>query len=341
MKLVADRAGVDRTTVSRILNRRMRPGQYLPATVRRVDAAAKTLGYRKNLAALALKGGSSLTVGLVIADISNVFFSEVAFHLDRLCRKAGYNLLICNSEEDGEIERNIFRTLADRVVDGVILSPADVSEAHLRKLAEIVRHIVVFDRANPRIRMPSVTVDNLGGALSAMERLLTLGHRDIAIIGGIVSDPSIAARIAGCRKALQRHKARVRREHLAESCNTEEAARAAARNMLQSPGAPTAIFTTSAVCSIGVIRAARDLQLHIPKDVSLIGFDDFPASDLLDPPIDVLRQPTEAIARETFRVLMEDIRAPRARRAEQLSLPVELVLRGSSRPMTQPAVQRV
>ena len=332
MKMVAELSGVDRTTVSRVLNGRFEPGRYPPQTVARIRRAARKLGYRKNLAALTLKGGRSLTIGLVVADISIHFFATVASHLDRLCRESGYGLLICNAEENPDVELEVLRSMHDRMVDGVIVSPASVNTKHLRELSRKGVAVVLFDRASPSSDLPAVTADNFGGATRAVERLLDWGHRVLGLVGGFTEDPSIADRVRGFRDALRRHGVRVARDRVACECASEADAESAAEAMLSTPKRPSAIFSATAACSVGVIRAAHRLHLRIPQDLSLIGFDDFQAADLLDPPIDVVCQPTEAIAAEAYRMLMAQVVQTRRPKITHRVLPVEVVTRGSCGP---------
>ena len=329
MGMVAEEAGVERSTVSRVLGGDFEPNRYRPETVERIQAAAEKLGYRRSLPALALKTGKTMTVGLIVADISVQFFSEMASYLDHLCWEAGYKLMVSNSREDPSMEASALRTMHEHMVDGVIISPCSVADKHINDLLRYDGEVVLVDRTGPQVKCPTVTVDNFGGAARAVEKLCRLGHKDIAAIMGRKSDPSIQERVRGYRFALGQHHVSPPANRLIYGATTCELAEEAAVRLLSRKRPPTAVFAGEAACSMGVIRAVRQLPLRIPQDVSLIGFDDFAASDLVEPPIDVIQQPTEGIARESFRILMASLKGKRSGNPEQLILPVELLERAS------------
>ena len=330
MEMVAKEAGVERSTVSRVLGGDFGPNnQYRPETVARIRAAAKRLGYRRSLPALALKTGKTMTVGLIVADISVQFFSDIVSYLDRLSGKAGYKLVISNSREDPEIQTAAIHTMREHMVDGLIICPVSLSEQHVNELLRYEGEIVLFDRTGPHSHFPTVTVENADGARQAVERLYDLGHRDIAAVVGRRTDPSAMERVRGFREALSDRGLAVPKSRIICDAMTAKLAEAASMKLLAMRKRPTAVFTGEAGCTIGLMIAARRLGLRIPEDLSIIGFDDLPLADLLDPPIDVIRQPAIAIADESFRILLSRMKRKSPPESEQVVLPVELVVRAS------------
>ena len=330
---VAKRAGVSVGTVSRVINR---VPEVTPELRTRVEAAIDQLGYRPNALARSFRRQRSSTLGLVIPDVTAPFFAELAKHIEAAALKLNYTLLLGNAMYSPELERVYLNTLADRRVDGLIIVPStSVNPVSSREQAKVV----VVDRELSG--MDIVSSDHRGGAVAAVEYLLELGHTLIACIAGAQDLPPLRERYHGYFDTV----APVFAEHGVEVQSfvrigpwDYQFGYEAAQSLLgESSPRPTAIFCSSDQQAIGVLRACADLGLNVPRDLSIIGYDDIPLADLVMPRLTTVRQPIEAIARHALDQLVSRLAAPGKRR-RRIFLPTELVVRAScAAPQRRPA----
>lgn len=288
---VARRASVSVGTVSRVINNNP---TVAPAIRERVEAVIRELGYRPNTLARGLRSQRTHTLGLVIPDVANPFFSALAKEIEQAAGRKGYSLILGNSGESRSAEQLYLGMLADRQVDGLMIVPgAGTKSISLpRKIA-----IVIVDR--PLRRHPVVASDHCKGAAQAVAHLIELGHRRIACIAGPRRLVVAAERYRGYQQIMRRY---TPPEEL-EKCGWVESAnfgyefgyRAALRLLATDPR-PTAIFAGSDRHAIGALRAARDAGLEVPSDLSIIGFDDIPLASVVTPRLSTVAQPIAAIS---------------------------------------------
>jgi len=326
---VARRAGVAVGTVSHHLNGSAR---VAAGTARRVQAAIEELGYRIDLSARSLRARRTQSVGLVLPNISNPFYAEVARAIEHALWDEGFQTLLCDSSQDPERERMHLEGLESRRVDGILMiRTADWRLPRARLLRPRVP-IVFVDRGVDG--MPSVTTDNrLGGELAA-RHLAELGHRAIAILAGENAVGNVRERLAGFKTELQRHGVAVRARDVATGPQAVELGQEVARWMGRHPH-PTAVFATNDIVAIGAWRQLLGMGLRIPEDVSLIGFDDIEMSSLVLPPLTTVRQDKSAMGREAASVLLH-VLAGETPRARLTLIPPRLVVRGSTGPPHAP-----
>jgi LacI family transcriptional regulator len=324
MRHVAERAGVSLKTVSRVINDE--PGVSAD-TAERVAGAIAELGFRRNDLARSLRqGSSSATLGLVIEDVANPFYSAVAQAVETVARKRGFMLITGSCAEDPERERELILALLRRRVDALLLVPAGSETDHGWLSRELggTTPVVFLDRPPLGIAADAVLLDNAGGARAAVEHLLGHGHRRI----GCVADPATlftaAERVSGYRAALAaagipedpaliRHGARDARQ-----------AEQIVRELLALPDPPTAIFTGNNRHTVGAVRALRGRE----HEVALVGFDDFELADLLAVPTTVVRHDASALGAEAARLAfdrLDGVEAP----PRHVVVGTELVPRGS------------
>ncbi len=320
MKDVARAAGVSLGSVSHYLNERV---PVSPDKAARIQQAIDTLGYRVDQSARSLRRRQTQSVGLIIPDISNPFYAELARVLEHRLWDAGFQTLLCDSAHDANRERAHFHNLIDRRADGMVV----IYEGETSELPELAARtsvpVVFLDR--PVEGLVSVATDNyLGGTLAA-RHLLSLGH---ARIGALVGDGGVAnirARMGGFTEALAAHGLALAHT-LHGSQNLTLGERAA--ELMHLPERPTAIFATNDIVAVGAWRALLTHGFRIPEDVSLIGFDNIDMGRLLLPPLTTVAQDISALGARAAELILHPT-APEAH-ARSVVIPPRLIQRGST-----------
>ena len=324
MRDVAALAGVGIKTVSRVFND---VPTVAPDLVQRVRAASDKLGYRPNLTAASLRrsGGRTNTIGLLLEDVSNPYSSSVHRAVEDYARYRNVLVLAGSLDEDPDRERELTRTLLGRRVDGVIIMP--VSDDHRYLVAEQQAGVsfVFIDRPPSPLLADVVVSDNRGGARTAVQHLLDGGRRVVAYLGDDVGIYTAQQRFAGFRDALAEVGADCRPELVRHGLRTARQARDAAREILTS-AAPDAIFSSQNLVTIGVVEALHELGLH--HTVALVGFDDVPLADVVEPGVTVMAQDPAAAGTEAARLLFERMNGDNSPPAIH-TLPTRLIVRSS------------
>lgn len=324
LKDVAALAGVSRATAARALNSYGYVGEDVAEKVR---AAAETLGYHGNRVAQALRQGQLPLVGFVPGDIQNPFFARVAHDIDVELRGKRFSLIIASSEEDLTQERALVGNLLALNVRGLIVAPAsDADHRHLVQAAGEMP-LVLIDR-DLNLPIDSITVDNQGGACEAVAWLIAQGHRRIAVIHEGPAIVTARQRLAGYHQALAEAGIAPDPGLVAVSPSTVEHAIDATIRLFSGPDRPTALFTVDSQMTKGALLALRSMGLVIPRDVSLVGFDDFDLATFTDPQITVVAQPVGQIGALAVQMLVDRLQGldtPPRRHV----FPTKLILRGS------------
>jgi LacI family transcriptional regulator len=304
LKDVARRASVSYQTVSRAVNGH---SDISPETRTRILRIAERLGYSPNRLAGSLRTNQSKVIGLVVSDIENVFFAEVASGVEAEARSRGYSVLLANSGEDNLREREAVRSLVERRVDGLILGPAQGDHSYLQTALPKRFPLVTINRKIDFSYCGAVVIENEIAARRAVEYLIARGHRKIGAIVASAELTTSRERLNGFRSAMADAGLAVRREWVATGSVRPDGARIAAIKILTRSDRPTAMMTSSHRISEGVLIAMKELGLKLGRDVDLIGFDHVRWTALLDPPVAVIEQPTQHIGREATRMLIEMI----------------------------------
>jgi LacI family transcriptional regulator len=322
MRDVAVVAGVSLKTVSRVINDE--PG-VAAATADRVGAAIAELGFQRNDLARSLRQGtSSATLGLVIEDVANPFYSAIAQAVEAQAREHNYLLITASCEEDPARERELVQALLRRRVDALLLVPASRDHGYLARETADGTPVVFLDRPPAGVDADCVLLDNLGGARSAVEHLLARGHQRIAMVADSDALYTATERLAGYRQALEAAGVPVREELLRLGTHDAAQAENVVRELLSLPAdrRPTAVFAGNNRHTIGALRALRGAE----QPVALVGFDDFELADLLG--ITVVRHDSPQMgvqaAALAFERLLGGDREPR-----RVVVPTELIARGS------------
>ncbi|MEV7086148.1 LacI family DNA-binding transcriptional regulator [Streptomyces sp. NPDC093085] len=323
IKDVAAEAGVSAATVSRVLNGHP---SVSPAARARVLAAVDTLGYRPNALARSLRTDETRTLGLVISDVLNPYFTSLARAVEEEARALGYSVVIGNADERPELQDHHIRTLLDRRIDGLLLSPAGPGAELIRDATDAGTPVVFVDRWIPGVDVPVVRADGRAAVAELVAHLLALGHRRPAIIAGPAATTTGSERVEAFRAALAGHGVELPDAYIGQGDFQAESGRRAAERFLRLPEPPDAVFAADNLMALGALDAFRARGLRVPEDIALAAFDDIPWFVHTDPPITAIAQPTEELGRAAVRALAARIAG---RAAPSVTLPARLVVRRS------------
>jgi LacI family fructose operon transcriptional repressor len=326
IKDVADAAGVSTATVSRVLSN----GLHVRSEVReRVMAAVDRLGYRPNLVARSLRSQHSSTIGLIVSDIRNPFFTSISRAVEDTAYEQGFSVVLCNTDENPEKEAIYLNFMQDTNVAGAIISPTRQTVATFTD-ANFPFPIVTVDRSIPDGDVDAVLLDNVDAGYRLTTHLIENGYRRIAALCGETSTTGQERRL-GYEKALRAHGLSPAPEFVKYVQPRIEAGQAAALKMLDLAQPPDALFTTNSQLAVGALQAIRERKLTIPDDIALVTFDDTTWASLVQPPITLIAQPTDEIGKTAAELLLQRVVNPN-RPTRQVILKGQLLVRGSSAP---------
>lgn len=340
---VARRAGVSRATAARALGGY---GRVSTSTVAAVRRAAEEVGYRVNELARSMITGRTRTIGVVLSDIENQFFTIALRGITDVLREHGYDLLLANTDEDSEAERKAIQVMAGRQVEGLIVCPVDPDEVeHLAECVAAGRPVVLLDRTVTALRLDSVGIDNRRASREVVSGLIARGHRRIGMVSGVrprvlaralqqdsldpvAGETPSEGRLVGYCHALRDAGIPIDPALVVDGGFHRGQAHAAARRLLESPERPTAIVTTDSLHTLGALQAIRDLGLRCPEEISLLGFDDADWASLVEPPITVVSQPAYDIGARAAEFLLSRI-TDGGGEPRSVQLPTTLIERAS------------
>jgi len=314
IKDVAQHAGVSTATVSRVLNGHAAP---TPQTRARVLAAVDELGYRPNALARSLRTTSTRTLGLVVGDLANPFFAEVARAVEEEARAHGFCVVVAGTDESADRQAAHVRTLLDRRVDGLLVCPATDDPDRLAEVAARGVPLVLLDRAVRGTTCPVVRADGARALADLAAALRSAGHRRVGVIAGPAG--------TGRERLEQFARGGLEPVVVHGDLRRDSGARAAA-DLLDHPDRPTALVAMDNLMGLGALEELRRRGLRVPADVGLAVYGDQPWFPLLDPPITVVAQPTAELGREAARSLLALVAGERP---ADVRLTARLVARGS------------
>jgi LacI family transcriptional regulator len=328
VKDVAARAGVSVGTVSNVMNW---PDKVSSATVERVQRAIAELGFVRNDAARQLRAGRSHAIGLVILDIGNPFFTDLARGAEDRASKAGLSIILGNSDERAERESSYLDLFEEQRMHGVLISPFGDITARLRRLRERGIPAVLVDRTSADASFSSVSVDDVAGGLLAVDHLIASGRRRIAFVGGPSEIRQVSDRLEGARSAVSAHP-EVTLEVIETRALSVIEGRAAGNAILARPPAdrPDAVFAANDLIAMGVLQALNmQGALHVPRDIALIGYDDIDFASAAVVPLSSIRQPSAMIGATAVEILLEEA-ADASLAPRRIVFQPELVVREST-----------
>ena len=327
---LAEVLGLSTTTISRVLNGKAKRYRISSKTQQRVLQVAKDSHYVPNRLARGLKLARTDTLGLIIPDISNPFFADIAQSIEKEARAKGYMLILCDSSEDQVVEEELMSLLLSHKVDGIIIAPVGTDFAHIIHTYKSGMPLVVIDRCLPEIGLPFITSDNYQGGNDAVNYMISMGHRKIACIQGIPKSRPTIERLRGYKDALQSNGIPIDNSLIVGDNYSTENGYNQTRILFSMENPPSAIFALSNLIGLGVIKAVEEIGLSIPKDISLISFDEQPYSAFLGTPMTTVDQKKSEIGQLSVDVLLKYIESKEYRkRIVNMTLKTNLIVRES------------
>lgn len=326
---VAKRAGVATMTVSRVINN---SGYVSEETRAKVETAVADLGYVPNMLGPSLRFKQTNTVALVLTDITNPFWTTIARGVEDAAHEKGYSVILCNTDESSDKQKQYLTMLLRRRIDGILLAPACSSAESVQLIQQQGISVVVLDRLVPVENVDIVRGDSSGGAYIITKHLLDLGHTNITMIAGPRDLSTSYERVTGFRQALQEAGSESARGDVLWGEFTQESGRELVAQALANSARPTAIFAGNNFIAIGALRALRDAGLSVPKDISIVSFDDLPDSLSAKPFITNVAQPTYDMGFRATQILISRMTGEKPAKYQRVILPTQLIVRQSSGP---------
>jgi LacI family transcriptional regulator len=322
MRQVAQRAGVSAKTVSRVMNN----DRYVSTDVRqRVERAIAELQYVPNLLARTFRYGRDAAIGVAVPDVSDPFFAAVTHAVEQIARDRGVAVFVTSLGTEGDYEQAGVEALLGRQIAGLIATPVAADQSYLKRWQS--RTAMVFiDRVPSKIIADSVVEDDHGGAYAATLHLIGHGHRRIGFIGDLPSIATTMGRLDGYRTALAEAGIKQDPRLVALGAMSSDEAAVATKDLVHRPKAPTALLSSNARCSIGVVPA---LQAMGRTDIALVGYGDFPLASALQPALTVIDQDPAALGKVAATRLFQRLDDPARRMKRRTVLPVALIPRAS------------
>ena len=327
---VAARAGVSVATVSNVLNR---PDIVASATRDRVNAAITELGFVRNESARQLRAGRSRTIGLVVLDVANPFFTDLARGVEDEANRAGLAVILCNSDDAQPKEQRYLELLEEHRVAGVLITPVAGVSAQLARLQQRGTPVVLVDSRSASRGQCSAAVDDVLGGDLALSHLLDAGHRRILFVGGPRAIRQVTDRYEGALRAVSR--AGLRPEDLrvldVGALNVAAGQQAGAEiAALRAADRPTAVFCSNDLIALGVLQEMTKHRIRVPEDIAIVGYDDIDFAAAAAVPLTSVRQPRQQLGRSAARMLLEEASADETHRHHQVIFEPELVVRHST-----------
>lgn len=303
MKDIARQTGLGLATISSYFN----GGNVREKNRIKIEAAIEELHYEVNEVARGLKTNATRTIGVVIPELNNTFCAEIITGMEDVLRSHGYATIVCDCRTDRKLEQEAVEFLIRRRVDGIINMPVDEEGKHLRKFQKTGKPIVLIDRRIQGISCDSVLVDNRKAAEDAVQCFIKNGHRNIGIIGGPEGIFTAQERLAGYSKALKEAGIPIRGSLIFHGDYTIQGGVRGLEELVRSNPDMTAVFVTNYEMTMGAMIGVNELGIKIPEQLSMIGFDNLQFARACNPKLTIVSQPTDGIAREVARIMLEHL----------------------------------
>ena len=303
MKDIARRTGLGLATISSYFN----GGNVREKNRIKIEEAIEELHYEVNEVARGLKTNATRTIGVMIPELNNTFCAEIITGMEDILRNHGYATIVCDCRTDKKLEREAVEFLIRRRVDGIINMPVDEEGNHLKRFQKTGKPIVLIDRKIQGIDCDSVLVDNKKAAEDAVHYFIERGHRNIGIIGGPEEVFTAQERMAGYYKALESAGIPVRESLIWHGDYTIQGGVRGLEELVQNNPEMTAVFVTNYEMTMGAMIGVNELGIRIPEQLSMIGFDNLQFARACNPKLTIVSQPTDGIAREVAKVMLNHL----------------------------------
>ena len=333
LKDIAIRAGVHPSTVSKIL-REKENIQISDVTRKKVQKIAQDLDYHPNQMAQAFRLKKTFTIALIIPEISNSFFSGIARAIEEESYRAGYNLVVCNTNENSEKEEKYIKNFISRGIDGFIIAPAQKSESNIENLMKRKIPFVLVDRSFSSLQTNAVVSDNKISAYKSVKYLYELGHKRIGFIRGVNELPTIQLRLNGYLKAIGEFNLDKNPDLICGNGFTVESGIESTKKVLALENPPTALIVSGNMLTIGTIKAIMEKELSIPEDISIIGYADDTWASCAITPLTVISHQLDYIGKKSINLLLEQINSnDKDFPVSKVEIETKLIIRKSTGPV--------
>ena len=302
---IAEKTGLSISTVSRVLNGKAEQFRIGKESQQKIHEAAKELNYVPNHFAANFRTGKSNTIALIIPSLNNPFFADLTSNINAEIRKYGYITMISDSDENVEIEKMELQQMIAMNIDGLIIAPCNNQPDHIKQLYDNGLPVVCVDRYFEDLEIPFVSTDNYEGAYRATKHLIENGHKTIVCIQGVRHLTPNKLRVKGFKDAMD--EAGLRQYLVIGDDFSVQNGYLETRLLLNQKKMPTAIFALSNTIALGCIKALKEMNISIPKDISLITFDDHPYLEYLETPLSCVAQPINDICKIAIKFLFSQI----------------------------------
>jgi LacI family transcriptional regulator len=307
---IALKTGFSVSTVSRVLHDNSNRYKIRDETKEAIRHTARELGYTPNKIARGLRLNQTHQLGIIVADLANPFFATMVKSISKEARKSGYSIVVCDSDENTHLEQESLNTLVENRVDGLLIAAVGLERAHLERFAGGSIPIVLLDRLYDDLPVDAVSVDNVKGAYAATQHLVQHGHTRIAILQGLPGTYANTGRLTGYRQSLVDAGIPVREEYIVGDDFGTLNGTLGMRQLLHLPEPPTAVFAAGDLIALGALDALREEHKTIPRDLSLVTFDDPSFAQHLSPPLTAVEQPIEQMGEMGVKLLLRRLREP-------------------------------
>lgn len=313
MKDIARRTGLGLATISSYFN----GGNVREKNRVKIEEAIRELHYEVNEVARGLKTNATKTIGVVIPELNNTFCAEIITEMEDILRSHGYATIVCDCRTDRKLEREAVDFLSRKRVDGIINMPVDAEGTHLKQFQKTGKPIVLIDRKIQDLSCDSVLVDNEKAAEDAIELFYEKGHREIGIIGGPEEISTAQERLKGYEKACRKLGLRRKDSLIYHGDYTIQGGVQGLEKLVRDNPDMTAVFVTNYEMTMGAVIGLNELGIQMPTQISMIGFDNLQFARACNPKLTIVSQPTQQIARETARIMLERLECTEADREQQ------------------------
>lgn len=304
IKDIAEAANVSVTTVSRVLNDKP---DVSPNTRNKVLEKINELGYKPNSIARGLALKKTNTLGLIIPDISNPFFPDIARGVEDMANKKGYSIIFCNTDNEQKKEKEAIELMKEKQVDGILLSLSTTNKDELKKLRNVKYPVVQIDRKIPDIDYPSITIDNYKSAYTATKHLINFGHQKIAHITGDLGTITGYKRLEGFKDAMNEANLNIKDSYIKKGNYSKKSGYENMLELLKNNNPPSAVFIANDLMAVGAYQAVFAFDLSIPEDISIIGHDNIDVTKLVNPTLSTMAQPKYKLGHKAVQLLIKEI----------------------------------
>lgn len=325
IKDVAEYAGVSIATVSKYLN----GGNVLDKNKKLIDEAVEVLDYQVNEMARGLKTNQTMTVGILIPGLENIFFTKIVSRIENILLENGYSTIVCDYREDMELERKKLNFLLSKRVDGIIMVPDGRNVEHIKEALSREIPVVLLDRMINNIACDTVVTDNINASYNAVEQLVKKGHNRIGIICGPEDLFTSRQRLKGYQRVFEDYAMKIDRDLIKFGDYQIEGGYQCILNLMEQDSPPTAVFVTNYEMTLGSIMAINDQGIEIPAELSLIGFDNIQMAKIVKPPLSIVVQPMQEIGETAARVLLKRLKGDMSNFPGTFRLKASLIMKES------------